>query len=95
MTSDKQRLEATVHGHVQGVGFRAFVVRAAKDLGLAGWTCNGDDGLTVYVVMEGDRNVLEGLLARLWTGPARARVDQVDVDWKPATGEFTTANIRY
>ncbi len=95
VASETQRLEATVHGHVQGVGFRNFVVRAANDLGLAGWTRNGNDGLTVYVVMEGERKALESLVTRLWKGPTRARVDKVDVLWTTGTGEFSGVGIRY
>ena len=37
---EAQRLEAIVRGHVQGVGFRWFVVRRASKLGLnAAMTC--------------------------------------------------------
>ena len=35
-----KRLDATVHGRVQGVGFRWFVMRRAERLGLVGWVAN-------------------------------------------------------
>ena len=43
-----ERLQAVVHGDVQGVGFRYFVQRKAHQLGLSGWVRNrlgigGDD----------------------------------------------------
>ena len=38
------RLEAVVRGRVQGVGFRYWVVRRSKDLGLTGWVANELDG---------------------------------------------------
>ena len=55
---ETQRLEATVRGYVQGVGFRWFVVRRATQLGLTGWTANEHDG-TVRVVAEGSAHALD------------------------------------
>jgi acylphosphatase len=60
-----QELHAVVHGRVQGVGFRYFVVERALSLGLRGYTRNRDDG-SVEVLALGPRPVLENLLARLW-----------------------------
>src|SRR3712207_5822678 len=73
---DVVRLEAVVHGRVQGVGFRLHVVRAAAPLGLEGWVANQDDG-TVRCVAEGPRDRLEALLGVLRTGPPGARVERV------------------
>jgi acylphosphatase len=71
-----ERLEAVVHGRVQGVGFRWFVRRTASGLGLAGWVANSPDG-TVAVTAEGDPAALDRLLAALHEGPAGARVSRV------------------
>jgi acylphosphatase len=87
------RLQAIVHGRVQGVNFRAFVVERAFSLGVTGWTRNKWDG-TVEVVAEGDRPTLEKLLAALHQGPRMAIVTQVDVDWLPASGEFRSFQVR-
>ena len=35
-----ERLEATVRGRVQGVGFRPFVYRVAQRSGIRGWVRN-------------------------------------------------------
>ena len=90
---DAQRLDATVRGRVQGVGFRYFVIREAMDLGLVGWVANDHDG-TVRCIAEGPRAPLETLLGLLETGPPSARIDRVDAGWGPATGGFRAFEIR-
>jgi acylphosphatase len=87
------RLDATVRGRVQGVGFRYFVLREAMDLGLAGWVANGVDG-TVRCVAEGDRATLKTLVRLLEAGPPSARIDRVDAAWSRATGGFRSFEIR-
>ena len=88
-----QRLDATVRGRVQGVGFRYFVLREAMDMGLNGWVANGRDG-TVRCVAEGDRATLETLLRLLEAGPPSARIDRVDAVWSESTGSFRSFEIR-
>jgi acylphosphatase len=87
------RLDAVVHGRVQGVGYRVFVVRAAMELGLTGWVANLADG-AVRCVAEGERGALETLLERLRVGPAAALVERVLSAWPPPTGEFGTFELR-
>ncbi len=48
----------TVHGIVQGVGYRAFVRYCALRIGVVGTVRNQQDG-SVLVVAEGDRETLE------------------------------------
>jgi acylphosphatase len=91
--SGEERLDATVRGRVQGVGFRYFVIREAMDLGLTGWVANGLDG-SLRCVAEGQRSKLEALLALLRAGPASAHVERVDVAWAPAGGTFSSFEIR-
>ena len=77
--------EVIVSGDVQGVGYRAFTQRAAKDLGLSGWVRNLYDG-RVQVEVEGPRAKVEELLARLRQGPSLAEVTDVSVTLKTPTG---------
>jgi len=79
------RLEATVRGVVQGVGFRWFAMDEARSLGLVGWVANRRDG-AVECVAEGPRADLESFLERLREGPAGALVERVDVVWQPIGG---------
>jgi acylphosphatase len=87
------RLHAIVHGRVQGVGFRAFVIDRGISIEAKGWARNRWDG-TVEVLAEGDRPQLEKLLAALYSGPRMANVTRVDVDWQPASGEFSSFHMR-
>ncbi|HEU0243385.1 MAG TPA: acylphosphatase [Candidatus Limnocylindrales bacterium] len=82
---DRVRVEATVRGRVQGVGYRVFALREATYLGLDGFVANEADG-SVRVVAEGPRFALTSLLARLEDGPPAGFVDRVLVRWEPARG---------
>lgn len=88
-----ERVDATVRGTVQGVGFRWFVRRQASALALTGWTANQPDG-SVRVVVEGPASPLEQMAGLLRQGPPGAIVEQVDVMRSPATGEFKGFEIR-
>jgi acylphosphatase len=88
-----ERLEAVVHGRVQGVGFRFFVIRLAGRLGLTGWVANEPSG-RVRCVAEGQRAELESLLAELREGPPGAAVERVEAAWSAATGAFSSFEAR-
>jgi acylphosphatase len=80
-----ERLHAVIRGNVQGVGFRYFIQRKARQLGLRGWVRNNDDG-TVELVAEGSRPVLEQLKMAAEEGPRMARVQRVEAHWSSAAG---------
>jgi acylphosphatase len=67
----------TVAGYVQGVGFRWFVARHARSLGLSGYARNLEDG-RVEVLATGDEPALARLEELLRSGPANARVTGVE-----------------
>ena len=92
-SADLLRLDATVRGTVQGVGFRWFVIRVAAGLDLTGWVANESDG-TVHCLAEGSRAALERLLEKLRTGPAGARVVEVNATWLPAAGGLDGFAVR-
>ena len=74
------RLHLIVSGRVQGVGFRAFVWRRARDLGLGGEVANRPDGC-VEVIADGPRAALETLRDAVRRGPVAARVEHVAEHW--------------
>jgi acylphosphatase len=67
-----------VSGRVQGVGFRYFVLRAAREFGVTGWVRNLADG-SVEVHGQGDAAKLDALESCLREGPRLAAVRSVDV----------------
>jgi len=91
--SEAERLEAVVHGRVQGVGFRIFVIRRAERRGLTGWVANEPAG-RVRCVAEGPRAELEALLEELREGPPGAFVEGVDATWSAASGAFPDFDVR-
>lgn len=92
--SQQSALHAIVHGLVQGVNFRYFVLRNAKSLGLTGYAANRYDG-TVEVVAEGEREKLEQLLKQLHTGSRSSKVSKVDASWSEPSGKYRDFDVRY
>lgn len=68
-----------VTGRVQGVGFRAFVLRLAAACGVDGWVRNERDG-SVSALVAGEPEALERFRAGLASGPPAARVAAVE-EW--------------
>lgn len=76
-----------ISGHVQGVWFRESARRQAERLHVQGWAKNLEDG-RVEVVFEGPREAVEQFIRWCQRGPPAARVDHVEVQSEPSTGEF-------
>jgi acylphosphatase len=91
--TDLARLEAVVHGRVQGVGFRYYTLRVASGLRLEGWVANESSG-RVRVVAEGPVEDLRQLLVALREGPPGALVEHVDDTWPPLAGNLGVFAIR-
>ena len=80
------RRRVAVRGVVQGVGFRPFVYRLAREEGLAGSIENDTDGVTIEV--EGARGRVDTFLRRMRAeAPPLARIDSIHVVEAAATGE--------
>ena len=80
------RLEITVSGRVQGVGFRYWVRSAATDLGLRGCATNLSDG-SVEVRCEGPRGACDSLLAMLSGDRPPGWVGRIESQWSAPVGE--------
>jgi len=93
--SEKASLFAIIRGRVQGVYFRDFVRNHAEALGLNGYVRNLPGGSAIEVRAEGEKTKLDELLKQLNSGPPRARVDRVDVEWSEYTGRFKDFQLNY
>jgi hydrogenase maturation protein HypF len=83
-----ERRRVTVQGAVQGVGFRPFVFRLARDMGLGGWVTNSPQGVLIEV--EAPPLRLDTFLIRLGQElPAHAAIHHLDWQTAPALGERT------
>jgi len=92
MAADVQTRKFVVRGRVQGVGFRWFVEREAKTLGISGWVRNNSDG-SVEVLGSGTQEQLSGLRSRLRQGPRASRVDNVEEAEAEAVAGLNTFRI--
>jgi acylphosphatase len=82
-----------VAGMVQGVGFRWYVARHARGLGLSGFARNLPDGSVEVVATGGDLAALDRLEELLRAGPAHARVDQVNAQDQADDPEIPTRSF--
>ncbi|TDA26974.1 MAG: acylphosphatase [Archaeoglobi archaeon] len=71
-------IEVFISGIVQGVGFRYFTLKVARELGIKGYVKNLPDG-RVYIYAVGDEKSLEKLLEKVKIGPPLAVVRDIVV----------------
>lgn len=88
--AEQVRVRARVRGRVQMVGFRAFVIQHAA--GLRGTVANRSDG-SLECLIEGPAQLVEGLVDKLRTGPAHARVAEVEVERHPYGGDLPPMTV--
>jgi hydrogenase maturation protein HypF len=81
-----RRVRARVEGMVQGVGFRPYVYRLAREERLGGWVRNDERGVLLEV--EGEPAAVERFLARLSReAPPLAAVERVRSRARGCAGE--------
>lgn len=75
-----QHLHLVIEGRVQGVGFRWFALRRARELALSGQVWNRSDG-SVEIVAEGDSTRLSEFVESMRQGPRSADVRHIEESW--------------
>ena len=91
---EKARARVLVSGLVQGVFFRSYAVEEARSLNLTGWVKNRWDG-RVEVLMEGDKEDINKMIAWLREGPPTAQVSDIEITWEKYSGEFNYFSVKY
>jgi acylphosphatase len=74
-----RRKHYLLSGRVQGVGFRYFAYRLARELGLNGWVRNLPDG-TVEIEAQGEEDRLDQFLLEIKSGPQLAIVKDISIE---------------
>jgi len=90
----RQRAHVFYSGRVQGVGFRFSVREVACGFEVTGWIRNVPDG-RVELIAEGEPTETQAFLAAIHDTQLGNYIRTEDVNWRPATGEFTGFEIRY
>jgi len=88
-----KRLVVTLHGVVQGIGFRYAAQDMAREALVSGWVKNESDG-TVQIVAEGDENDLKAFIDQIKKIFSQS-IDSTESRWEEATGEFEDFRIKY
>ncbi len=89
----KKQVHLYYIGRVQGVGFRFTSEDIARDLGITGWVKNLRDG-RVEVIAEAEEDKLKDFLTRINKYFSRY-IQDTDIEWLAATGEFKDFEIRF
>jgi acylphosphatase len=88
------RIHVWVSGVVQGVGFRYFAVRKARESGISGWVRNTPKG-KVEIVAEGEKWQLEEFTQNVKIGPSLSSVTGTEVKEEEYQGEFEGFEVRF
>jgi len=89
------RATIIVHGHVQGVGFRASTKAIAQGMGLKGYVQNMSDG-TVKIVVENEPETIKRLVKILKSRELLGNkiVSDVEITSEDSKNEFNTFEIK-
>jgi acylphosphatase len=87
-------IHVIVEGKVQGVCFRDYTERQARQLNLSGWVRNKRDG-SVEATLSGADNDLASMLEWLKQGSPMSRVDNIRTRETISEDHYTTFEVRY
>ncbi len=85
-SDQRERIQLTIRGTVQGIGFRPFVFRLAQELSLGGWIANTTQG--TLLELEGTQNHLRAFQKRITTKlPLSGNIHAMSSSSIPVIGE--------
>ena len=88
----KLAVHIVIKGKVQGVSFRYFTLKQARELAITGWVQNKPNG-NVEAFAHGDKTNLELFIKKLQQGSSFSRVDNVIHNWKLAENNYSDFSI--
>jgi acylphosphatase len=77
----------SIHGLVQGVGFRRYMVFKGQQLGIGGWVRNRNDG-SVEAMVQGTEDAVAAIIECAQRGPRGSQVSGVTVNDVESAGNF-------
>lgn len=81
----KIKKNITIHGIVQGVGFRPYIHKLVQDNNLKGWICNSNQGVELEI--EGEENDVKNFLEVLQINPPPlAKIEGIKIKKLPLIG---------
>jgi len=89
-----KRIHLWVSGVVQGVAFRYYTIRKARELSVVGWVKNLCDG-RVEAIAEGGEWQLKELTKAMRIGPPSATVIGVEIKEEEYKNEFNQFEVRF
>jgi len=87
-----EQVHLLISGEVQGVSYRWYAARKARELGLKGYVHNLPDG-RVEIVAEGESELLKELACWAWEGSPSSAVSDVSESWSVATNRWQSFHI--
>lgn len=90
----KINAEIIVQGFVQGIGFRYFTLRKARDYNLVGYVKNLMNG-DVLCEVEGEEGLVNDFIKELRIGPTFSRVSNIVVEKSNTLVGYTTFEVRF
>jgi hydrogenase maturation protein HypF len=87
------RVRVLIQGAVQGVGFRPFIYRLAREMDVVGWVNNSAQGVTIEA--EAAEETLQAFVAQIKAQkPVHAQIHRLNVEYLPAAG-YTSFEIHH
>jgi len=90
----KIHAEIIVQGFVQGIGYRYFTLRKARDYNLVGYVKNLMNG-DVLCEVEGEEGLVNDFIKELRIGPTFSRVSNIVVEKSNTPEGYTTFEVRF
>lgn len=90
----KIHAEIIVQGFVQGIGYRYFTLRKARDYNLVGYVKNLMNG-DVLCEVEGEEGLVNDFIKELRIGPTFSRVTNIVVEKSNTLVGYTTFEVRF